>query len=333
MVPWGVHGGQTIRVMYPDGSGRQVDAKVPMGMTAGSKFLVKVDFKPQQKTKKNVKLHPPQTPAARVPLDSPSSNCWSKSNRQQNHHKTNNPLAARPIPGSSNDLIPFSQCLDKIDPMELPQQPRQQNNPPKYHSPKPRRDKVRLLRVTVPPNVKAGSTIHVKIPGEDGVIATQIPPNCTEFHVQYKPKPVDPPPAQVSSTHSSNHWKKSPRRQRRQQREPPPPPPPQQQEPQRKTRSNNNARLLRVTVPPNATVGSTIHIEIPGEKGRYIAAQIPPNCREFHVQYQPNPEPTKPPPEAPITQPPEPSNTQCPSWPLMHLTFQPSSTVSSGHSE
>jgi hypothetical protein len=51
---------------------------------------------------------------------------------------------------------------------------------------------------------------------------------------------------------------------------------------------NNDKRLVRVTVPPNVQPGTKIHVQVPGEN-RIIEAQIPANCKEFYVQYDPKP--------------------------------------------
>jgi hypothetical protein len=330
MVPRGVYGGQTIRVLYPDGSGRQVEAKVPIGMATGSIFCIEADFKRHQNDKSCTIVHP-ITPNSQA-SPSPSSNCLNNSNRQQRRHTTNSPFAARPV--SSTDPVPFSQWLDNIDP------PEPQYNKQNRHSKLPKRDKARLLRVAVPPNAKAGSTIHVKIPSDDRFIATIIPPNCTEFHVQYEPKPSIPPLEKVPSTRSWYDLKTSdPRQHYRTTTSPLAARPVSSDDPVPFSQclddidplpphdlpSSENARLLRVKVPPKAKAGSTIHVQIPGEH-RFIAAEIPTNCREFHVQYNPNPESMFPPP-------PKPMNSRCPSWPLMHFPFHPSSTVSMPPSE
>jgi hypothetical protein len=47
-------------------------------------------------------------------------------------------------------------------------------------------------------------------------------------------------------------------------------------------------KLLLVRVPPGVSPGSTLHVNIPDEPGRVIAATVPPNCSEFHVSYQPH---------------------------------------------
>jgi hypothetical protein len=47
-------------------------------------------------------------------------------------------------------------------------------------------------------------------------------------------------------------------------------------------------KLLLVRVPPGVLPGSTLHVNIPDEPGRVIAATVPPNVSEFYVSYQPH---------------------------------------------
>jgi hypothetical protein len=46
----------------------------------------------------------------------------------------------------------------------------------------------KLMKVSVPPGLPAGSTIHVQVPGENRIIAATIPPGVSEFHVSYECK-------------------------------------------------------------------------------------------------------------------------------------------------
>ena len=48
-----------------------------------------------------------------------------------------------------------------------------------------------------------------------------------------------------------------------------------------------NQKLLLVQVPPGTRAGQTIHVSIPNEPGRLVAATVPPNVSEFQVAYQP----------------------------------------------
>ena len=49
----------------------------------------------------------------------------------------------------------------------------------------------------------------------------------------------------------------------------------------------NNQRFLHVQVPPGTPAGSTIHVQIPGENGRMLAAVVPPGVSQFQVAYEP----------------------------------------------
>jgi hypothetical protein len=154
--------------------------------------------------------------------------------------------------------IPFSQALDNPEPPMA--------NASTIVSPSPSAppsDPVgkSLLRVQVPPGTAPGSTIHVAIPGENRMIAAQVPPNCTEFHVQYEPRvPQKPTPIVVSQESRNTHISHSPPGQ----------------------------KLLLVRVPAGSTTGTTLHVQVPNEPGRVLQAQVPPGqVKEFHVSYQP----------------------------------------------
>jgi hypothetical protein len=124
----------------------------------------------------------------------------------------------------------------------------------------------KYLRVHVPPGVPAGSTIQVEIPGENRTVAATVPPHVEYFHVAYSPRlhvssPV--PPTQAPS------FPVTAPRQRR---------------------SPTGQKLLLVRVPPGTPPGTTLHVSIPDEPGRILAAQVPPgNVQEFHVSYEARP--------------------------------------------
>ena len=153
--------------------------------------------------------------------------------------------------------IPFSQALDN------PERP-MANASPMLSPSAPPSDPVgkSLLRVQVPPGAAPGSTIHLTVPNESGrVLQAQVPPNCTEFHVQYEPRVHHQPTPIVTSQESRNtHVSQSPPGQ----------------------------KLLLVRVPAGATTGTTLHVQVPNEPGRVLQAQVPPGqVKEFHVSYQP----------------------------------------------
>lgn len=225
-VPPGISPGQTIHVAHPDGSGRLIKAVVPHGIITGGKFLVR---------------GPPSAqapPAVAEPVGDYS-------------RVDSSDYSSLPSP------IPFSQALDNPEPHMA------------YASPivgpsAPPSDPVgkSLLRVQVPQGSAPGSTIHVQVPGENRLIAVQVPPNCTHFHVQYEPRVHHKTTPIVSSQESRNTNVVS--------------------------QSPPGQKLLLVRVPQGATTGTTLHVQVPNESGRVLQAQVPPGqVKEFHVSYQP----------------------------------------------
>jgi len=43
-----------------------------------------------------------------------------------------------------------------------------------------------MVLVRVPPGTEAGTTLHVRIPGEDRMVAAVVPPDVNEFYVKYQ---------------------------------------------------------------------------------------------------------------------------------------------------
>ena len=133
----------------------------------------------------------------------------------------------------------------------------------------------KLLLVQVPPGLPAGATMQVEIPGENRTLAAIVPPGAESFHIAYTPRPFDsssvttpffgtPPPLQAPSTLV----------------------------PEQKSRaaSPKGQKLLLVRVPPGTAAGTTLHVSVPDEPGRILAAQVPPgNIQEFHVSYEARP--------------------------------------------
>jgi hypothetical protein len=132
----------------------------------------------------------------------------------------------------------------------------------------------KLLLVHVPPNLPAGATMQVEIPGENRTLAAIVPPGAESFHIAYTPRssnailpPMAPGPSpsmQAPSPFFSSNTKRSP--------------------------SPKGHKLLLVRVPPGTTAGTTLHVSVPDEPGRILAAQVPPgNVQEFHVSYEARP--------------------------------------------
>eukprot|EP00339_Tiarina_fusa_P017810 CAMPEP_0117039918 /NCGR_PEP_ID=MMETSP0472-20121206/27974_1 /TAXON_ID=693140 ORGANISM="Tiarina fusus, Strain LIS" /NCGR_SAMPLE_ID=MMETSP0472 /ASSEMBLY_ACC=CAM_ASM_000603 /LENGTH=400 /DNA_ID=CAMNT_0004750519 /DNA_START=44 /DNA_END=1247 /DNA_ORIENTATION=+ len=262
-VPEGLHAGQMIHVKHPDGSGRLIGAQIPEGMSAGSAFYVRA---PPRK----VALPPPV--AAPVSVNEPVKSSGPPSPPMpMAHAEPLNPYSSAPPDEPS---VPFSQCLDT--PGDIPTAHRMQHTsrpsaPPAPETPRRQTpgkkiqpatsNNLALLRVRAPPGVAPGSTILVQVPGENRKIAAKVPPNCTEFHVQYQPQTKA-----VNSNTISNTPSLVPQAAAA---------PPRQ-------------KLLKVNVPPGLGPGDFLHVQIPGEPGRLVKAQVPPgNVREFNVAYEP----------------------------------------------
>jgi hypothetical protein len=235
-VPSGVRPGQTLRVQY--GDGKVVEVQVPVGMTAGSTFYVEAKDNNNPFTSENSLLDdgkpvsPPPFSQALDDLDS----------RHRGHPFNNKSTTAiTPISPPPSDPVPFSDCLDDVS---------DGYGRPSYTSTLGKK----VVRVTVPPHTRPGSTIHVKIPGEEHrIVAAVVPPSCTEFNVTYDPRPT--------------------RRNK---------------SPLKHFTSHEDEKLLLVRVPPGVAAGQTLHVQIPGEPGRVIQAVVPSgNVRQFHVSYTP----------------------------------------------
>jgi hypothetical protein len=126
--------------------------------------------------------------------------------------------------------------------------------------------------------------------------------------VQQHPSPPAPPP-QVQSPPPVTM--PPPQQQPQQQQSPSPPvimsqqqqhaPPPKEYQERQEQHHKNlevhsepaaatkpKRKLLLVRVPPNTAQGATLHVSIPDEPGRILAAIVPPgNLTEFHVSYEP----------------------------------------------
>lgn len=53
------------------------------------------------------------------------------------------------------------------------------------------------------------------------------------------------------------------------------------------TTNTSGQKLILVRVPPGTASGATLHVEVPDEPGRILAAQVPPHVSEFQVAYVP----------------------------------------------
>lgn len=142
--------------------------------------------------------------------------------------------------------------------------PRLSEDPNKRSTKQEQRQK--MLLVDVPDGMPRGSRIYVEIPGEDRTLAAQVPPNVTSFYMVYTPR--------SKQQHGVNAMTPRPT---------PTPPIVPSQEP------NTLEKLLLVRVPKGILPGTTLHVSVPDEKGRILAAQVPPgDVKEFHVAYTPH---------------------------------------------
>jgi hypothetical protein len=168
----------------------------------------------------------------------------------------------------STSLVKSTEELFTPTPDDAPPKPEKTPRPqsssrprPSHEVQKPRHQK--LIHVQVPIGMLPGSTIYVEIPGEDRTVAAQVPPGVTSFHVAYTPRaPVIKTAAPTQALGESVAR-----------------PGPQA----------GKEKLLSVRVPVGTPPGTTLHISVPGEPGRILAAQVPPgNVEKFHVSYMPS---------------------------------------------
>ena len=133
----------------------------------------------------------------------------------------------------------------------------------------------KLLLVQVPPGLPAGATMQVEIPGENRTLAAIVPPGADTFHIAYTPRTSDSGYSTTSFSAPS-----------------PPLQAPSTLVPPQKSRAHSprGQKLLLVRVPPGTSAGTTLHVSVPDEPGRILAAQVPPgNVQEFHVSYEARP--------------------------------------------
>jgi hypothetical protein len=184
----------------------------------------------------------------------------------------------------------------------------------------------KLLLIQVPLGMPPGTVLQVEIPGESRTVTAQIPPGVDSFYVAYTPQqpkaymPPQPKPV-VQEVPPIVHYQppptnqpKSPQVMQQQQQQQQSPPSGYQRTKKRdddhqqeQPPSKPKRKLLLVRVPPNTAQGSTLHVSIPDEPGRILAAVVPPgNLTEFHVSYEPRkksvPKPQQPQQAPPLGQ-------------------------------
>ena len=145
----------------------------------------------------------------------------------------------------------------------------------------------KVLLVRVPKGVFAGSTIHVEIPGENRTVAATVPEGAKSFHICYTPRPL---PKLVPPTRLQ--MQVAPRPEHKMQIS--------TSEPEGRSLQYSTMagqqKLLLVRVPPGTRAGTTIHVSVPDEPGRVLAAVVPAGgVHEFHVSYEARIPPSDPP--------------------------------------
>jgi len=284
-VPPGVSAGQPLHVNAPDG--RTIQAVVPQGFGPGSSFLVEM---------------PPRT------MGAPSTH----STVPPINYGGVQPMA--PPPATKPAGQPYAQAYPVGSPTTA-----KPAAPPVALGPGGQA----VMRVQVPPGVAPGTTLHVRVPGEDRTIAAVVPPGVSEFQVAYDRVVSAPPAAEKASSQPFSQALSSPAKPAAASaaasqpfsmalNNPPPTAPtmtssqpfsaslggpsapvasaplPTPMPLQQSHHSSSSEKLILVRVPPGTAPGATLHVSIPDEPGRLIAAKVPPGVSEFHVSYKPN---------------------------------------------
>jgi hypothetical protein len=270
-VPPGVSPGQTIRILHPDGSGRQIEAQVPSGMAVGSTFYVQTSSAGKPCPIVNETVTPIPVPFA---YDESMAMAYPVGDYSDLAPGMSPELQAPPTAHPR----PFSECLDNPAPRAYGQSHEPLNSSSLNKSIRRQSSSSsssqKLLRVTVPPGTAPGSTIHVQVPRENYFISAQVPPNCSEFHVQYNPLSSNQlPPQQHISDYGPPFFGNY-----------------HQNQPTTRSIPDSYNKLLLVRVPPGTSPGTKLIVQIPDEPGRMLSAEVPPgNIREFQVAYESRP--------------------------------------------
>lgn len=314
-IPKGAMPGQTIAIMASGGT-RRVKATVPAGLKPGDTFLVRlatpINPEPAAAVSTTVSdVHPHihhATMTTMSPHFGPALDNWltpvapqekknpdwansapQAADKLEDHHQHRDPpsyaargfISGREAPPAHDYYHQFASEQSETKPKEIEvhDQPRHVI----HYEPQPPRQK--FLLVHVPPGMPPGMILQVEIPGEGRTVAAQVPPGVQAFHVVYTPQqhpitprqsPAHPPAPVVTPPKATTDHQPSQERSQRPQDVPPG----QSSKPKRK--------LLLVRVPPDTAQGTTLHVSIPDEPGRILAAVVPPgNVTEFHVSYEP----------------------------------------------
>lgn len=252
-IPAGVNENEALTVRSPDGKD-MVTAIVPMGLSEGDTFLVRF----------------PSKASTSLPIADGVRN----ERVQPESHEENDIIDYECMSSRGDSNTNSSPELDAdIEPLS--------DEGSLVDADKPSGSTQKLLLVQVPAGVRPGSTIHVEIPGEFRTVAAMVPAGVTSFHVAYTPTVTSKEESQ-SPYLPSDLPKDSPSRTST---------PPQQAPSTLVNKSTpTGQKLLLVQIPPGATAGTILHVSVPDEPGRILAAKVPMGCvSEFHVAYEARP--------------------------------------------
>jgi len=238
VVPQGLCSGDMITVQSPT-SGRTTQVMIPSGIGPQGTFTVEFPPASQDDDVRKNNCFQPQSPISIPVIDADSVTIPVATKVDGNNKIESNP------PISSVTVVESRQDVNNS----------QQEKP--------------VILVQVPPGTAPGSTLHVQVPGEDRILAAQVPPGVSEFHVAYEPGHPEMTPAPLCSPSLVHAFDPTPT------------------SPVASVTDNNQKQsLMLVKVPPGVSPGTTIQVQIPGEN-RMVSAQVPHGVSEFHVAYEP----------------------------------------------
>lgn len=297
-VPDGASGGSLIQVFSPDGK-KSVPATVPAHLDVGDKFTINLEennvqeagtfsqvlnnlLSPAPEVMSEPVAVPQRRPASPVRTPSPAARPASPVARPSSPAVRSAASAARSdhkqhVQGeridaevsrvtavsdkeqrdAGDDIAKSPSLLEALDSFFTPTtEKEEQEEVPQQ----------KVMLVHVPPGVEPGETMQVEVPGENRTLAVVVPPHATSFHLTYTPKKAKAMPRSSRPQQAPGVFVSRPA-------------PPSQ-------------KLLLVKVPPGTGEGATLHVSVPDEPGRILAAEVPPgNVKEFHVAYKPRTRP------------------------------------------
>lgn len=296
-VPNGVSAGDELTVQSPDGK-QSVQVNVPKGLKSGDTFLVKLP-PPSNEIEKaksfedvlldSFLLPTPDTTTTGKPLSVLPGEPVNATVERAKGFTTRK--EKREVPEDEARDIKQDRSRSFVDVIEdlitpnFPEEANKQEDRQEHDEFDGNHEhddisaysgRQKLLLVQVPPGVLPGSTIHVEIPGENRTVAAQVPPNTSSFHVAYTPRGENRAKEDASMYMMSHQA-----------------PAHASSKLVHENYTRMGQRLLLVRVPPGTPPGATLHVSVPDEPGRILAARVPPgNVKEFHVSYEARTQPT-----------------------------------------